>query len=331
MNLKSRQTFIIPSLLFSLILISCTVPKNITTFSQFEKSNCYNQTDYHYTVDEIPKTIFESSPDSSLFNTFSFESLNIANATGILNFLNQFTVLKSEYSSQPTPDNKIALLELRQTIYGKINIASLEISSVTSELECEEERLDQISNYLKSKVEQREKNLVIGSIVVGAAGGITAEGLNNSSSAGKSGSYVAIGASLLEATLGILMLTNKQTISYKHERNTPGEIWNAPPVSKTLPPSIWYYLNFKDSSKRKQSLRELLIQNWTAFGQVENSKRKKDKNNREEIYFGTGGKYSAEELKNRADMYDQVKAYINLMKQDLKLLSIEFEKFTTGK
>jgi len=46
------------------------------------------------------------------------------------------------------------------------------------------------------------------------------------------------------------------------------------------------------------------------------------------LYFGEGGRYTAEQLKNRAAMLDQVEASITLMKQDLKVLSIEFEKYS---
>lgn len=45
-----------------------------------------------------------------------------------------------------------------------------------------------------------------------------------------------------------------------------------------------------------------------------------------ELYFGEGGKYSAEQLSTRADMLDQLESHINLMKQDLRKLSIEIEQ-----
>ncbi len=327
MSSQNKQIALPVFIILFFSLSSCSGIKNISSIPDFDKSNCYNQTDYHYTVEQMPSPAYKMKTDTTLSNHFSFESLNVANAIGVLNLLTKYAVLKSEYINQPSLNIEIELLKVRQTITEKINTSSLEISSVASELDCEEERADQISNYLKSKVEEREKNLVISSIVVGAAGAIAAEVLNNTESAGNTGSYVAVGASLIEATLGVLMLVNKQKILFTHLRNTPGEIWNAPPTSSTLPPAIWYYLNYKDEEKRKESLRELLVENWTTFGQVEKPD-KKGNDKAEELYFGKGGLYSAEELKNRADMYDQIEAYINLMKQDLKILSIEFGNFT---
>ena len=193
-------------------------------------------------------------------------------------------------------------------------------------MDCEEERTTQIASFLKGEVEKREKNLVIGSIIVGALGAIATEVLNNSD-VENLGSYVAIGTAITEASLGILMLNNKKKIEFVHERNTPGEIWVGPTTSKTLPASIWYYLNYKNSEVRKVSLRNLLIEHWKTFGQVD-KRAKHNSKETHEIYFGLGGKYTFEQLENRAAMYDQIESYIKLMKQDLKTLSTEFENFS---
>lgn len=321
-----KQASIVSTLLLSTIIMSsCSGVREIISFGNRDKSNCYNQADYHYNFDELPTSLEIQSLDTNLFQDFSFESLNIANAFGFLNLLGEFNILKHDHLQNPSTENKLKLIELKLEIIQKINNASLEISSVTSELDCEEERASQIANFLKGKVEKQERNLVIGSIIVGAVGAITTEGLNNHPSAGKAGSYVAIGTAITEATLGILMLTNKKKIEFFHERNTPGEIWTGSLTSKTLPPSIWYYLNFKDAENRKTSLRNLLIQHWETFGQVEKKTNNKT-NDTDEIYFGLGGKYTFEQLENRADMYDQIESYISLMKQNLKTLSEEFEK-----
>ncbi|MFZ2905709.1 MAG: hypothetical protein WAZ98_05850 [Cyclobacteriaceae bacterium] len=301
--------------------------REISALANLDKSNCYHQTDYFYTADALPKKIEIQAIDTSLSNGFSFEALNVVNAFGFLDLLKVYDMQKNKYLRNPTIENRLKLIELNSTITQKINIASIEISSVTSELDCEEKRADQISNFLKGKADDRERNLVIGSIVVGALGAIVTESLNNSSSGENAGSYVAVGTALAEATFGIMMLANNKKVSFSHERNTPGEIWLGPPTSKTLPPSIWYYLTYKDPDKGKESLREVMVKNWTTFGQIKND-NKKSNQSLQELYFGTGGKYSSEQLKNRADMYDQIGAYINVMKQDLKTLSIEFERFS---
>lgn len=298
-------------------LQSCSNEKK--TFSKFEqgKSSCFTQSDYNYSSLKLPKPIYSLKIDTILSNHFSIASLNVANSIGILDRLNKLIETKYKLQNNSSIELKIELLENIQFIQHKINTNSLEISSVTSELDCEEERASQISNFMKNKADEREKRLIIGSIIVGSVGSITAEILSNQTS-DNSSTYVAIGTSVAEAVLGVLMLVNNKKITFLHTRNTPAEIWNGPEVSKTLPPSIWYYLNYKNPSDNKPSLREQLIHNWTNFGQI-------DSNNKtiKPIYFGDGGKYNADELQNRADMYDQIEAFISLMKQDLKQLSIE--------
>lgn len=314
-KMKTLSVFIIV-----IVLLTACTSRN-TGFSTIEKSNCYKQSDYQYTAGDLPARLIERHIDPILSENFSFESLNAANAIGLLDLLAEYTQLQKEKSL--SLDHRLMVLELQHQISQKINMSSLEISSVTSELDCEEKRTNQIANYLINQADDRERNLVIGSIAVGAVGAIASEVLNNDPDAGKSGSYVAIGAAIAETAFGILMLTNKKKVAFNHQRNTLGEIWHGPETSKTLPAAIWYYLNFKDEKYRKEALRELLVKNWADYGQIADDVKKKNQNNTE-IYFGDGGKYSADELKNRADMYDQIESFIGLMKQDLKTLSIEF-------
>ncbi|MCO6494779.1 MAG: hypothetical protein J5I91_03740 [Bacteroidetes bacterium] len=309
------------------IFSSCSNVRDINSIPNLKHSNCYTQKDYSYTASDLPQKSQIQNLDTTLINHFSFAAINIANAIGLLDMLKEYNLLNIQNTLSSSIEKRLKLLELRQTIMQKINTASLEISAVTSEMDCEEERANQIANYLKGKIDQKERNLVIGSIVVGAIGAITSEGLNNNPLSGKSGSYVSVGTALVEATLGVLILINKKSIMFYHERNTPAEIWVGPEISKTLPPPIWYYLNYKDEVNRKKSLRELLVEHWENFGQI-NKFKKKSKKTSLEIYFTKGGKYTSDQLQNRADMYDQIESYINLMKQDLNILSSEFEKLS---
>ncbi len=290
-----------------------------------EASNCYNQPDYQYSESDLPKPITQLSILPEVSENFSPSSINIANAIGVLDLINTYSSLKNEYTKSPTIERKVALLETSMAINQKINTASLEISSVASELDCEEERTSQIANYLKSRGEERENKLLISSIILGAAGSVAAEILSNQSS-GNASTVVGIGTSIAEAGLGFMMLFNKQKTNFYHLRNTPAEIWIGPKVSKTLPPSIWYYLNDENPELKKISLRKQLVENWTHLGQIESNKN--TTLGTDAIYFGKGGTYTSDQLKNRADMYDQIESYVTLMKQDLKQLSIEFVKLS---
>ncbi len=113
-------------------------------------------------------------------------------------------------------------------------------------------------------------------------------------------------------------------MEFYHPRNALKEIWIAPEASSIFPPSVWYYLTYENSNKTEKSLRLQFLDKWLGFGQIADTKEK----NKEKVYnlfFGEGGKYTADQLTNRANMHDQIEAHINLMKQDLKQLALELE------
>ncbi|MCS6974669.1 MAG: hypothetical protein NZM13_09305 [Cyclobacteriaceae bacterium] len=224
-------------------------------------------------------------------------------------------------------EDRLEVLELKQKIIQKIHIASLEVSAVAGEMDCEEERADQIATYLKSKEDNTETRLTVAAIVIGAIGSITAGTLLANGSDNNTPEFIGIGTGLAEAILGVLILRHKQTIQFEHPRNALKDIWEAPANSEIFPPAIWYYLTSKNPLTGEPSLREQIVNKWLGFGQIAEAKE----NKRESIYslfFGNGGKYTADQLTNRANMYDQVEAQINLMNQDLQLLAAEIEQLS---
>lgn len=320
-NNLSSVSFLFCFLLFS----SCSGFKNSQHAIHLDKSYCNKQKQTIYTQADLPKPLYELDIDTVLKNRFSNTSLNMANAIGILDILTDYTKLLLDSSHSSSLEKRIAILEHIHQIDQKINFTSLEISAIASELDCEEERTNQFASYLKERESQTEKGLVIGSIIVGAAGAITAEVVAKKSSNDNLVTGFTIGTSLVETSLGVLMLVNKRKIDFKHSDNALTDIWNNSTVSSYFPPSIWYYLTYENPNTKEKSLAKLLVEKWFLFGQVEEeSSNPKDNNNK--LYFGNGGQYGADELDNRADMLDQTESYVTLMKQDLKTLMAEIAK-----
>lgn len=309
----------------TLALTSCAGLKDTPQTLLLDKSYCTKQAISAYTKDDLPKPFHELQLDTILTNRFSNESLNIANAIGITGLLTKYINLNKDYDAHPTIEKKVDLMELSQHINQKINTASLEISAIASELDCEEERANQFAYYLKEKEGKAEKKLIIGSIIIGAAGAIATEIISNNNPKNNVVSGMTIGVSLAEASLGALMLINKRKIEFYHPENALTDIWTNSSVSNYFPPSIWYYLTFEPPERDQKSFTKLLVDKWVIFGQISN-KRENSKNEDDQLYFGKGGEYEADELKNRADMLDQTEAYVVLMKQDLKTLTYEIEE-----
>jgi hypothetical protein len=312
-------------ILICTLLASCAGVKNTQIKNQLVESNCNQQNVYSYTLEDLPQPIYQLELDTALISRFSFKSLNIAHAIGIMSHLTEYVKTQKDYSQNPTLEKKIHLIELSQRINQRINVSSLEISAVASEMDCEEERTDQIASYLKGREDNAEKKFTVGAIIVGAAGAITTGILIVNGNESNTPDLIGIGTGLTEATLGLSILLNKRTVELRHERNALKEIWEGKETSTMFPPSVWYYLNYYNPNQPYQSsMRYQIIERWMSFGQIYVAKSKKKKS-LINVYFGNGGKYSAEQLYNRASMLDQLEAQISLIKQDLKGLALELE------
>lgn len=311
-----------------ILFISCASFQDSSINLRLEKSNCFQEYYYDYAEDQIPLPLYTITIPANFQENFSKKSINIANAMGILDLLERYIVSLEDFNADPTIENRLRHLELYQKLFQRIGFAELEISSESAELECEEDRADQIAKYLKAKEDDTDTKLTVASIVIAAVGAIgTTVFFDN----GKTPEYIALTAGILGATLGVMILVNKKKVTYQHERNHLQEIWEGPTTSKYFPASVWYYLNYVYPELEEQpSKREEIIEKWMGLGLFDNVKPK-DKEKLIGRFFGEGGVYLSDELAERASMYDQIGSQINLMMQDLKTLSRELEILQTKK
>lgn len=314
---KTIRTILLSS---TLLLGSCASYNNSSFSSQLRHSNCNQQNIYSYGENDLPTPLYQLQIDSVLNSKISRKGLNIANAIGIINQLTKYANTK-ENNNSTSVEKKLDRVSLKLDIFQKINNASLIVSAVSSEMDCEEERTSQIANFLEGKQSDLESKLTIGAIVIGASGAIATGGTISNERVSNS---IGIGTGIAEASLGLLMLFNKRKIDFYHERNALKDVWLGSNTSANFPPFIWYYLNYADPNVPEgKSVRLQIIEKWKNFGQIDEDD---DKQQLDNLYFGKGGKYNADQLNNRADMYDQVESHINLLKQELMALSLEIEK-----
>lgn len=310
------NTHIILFLFLSIFISSCVSIKDANINKQIFASKCNQQNQYTYTAEDFPKALDQMAIEEALKNQISSGSLHIANTIGIIDYLIEYSKLIQDTNGVNDVDKRLKVLELKQSIDHQINNASLIISAVSSELDCEEERVSQIAHYLSENQGALESKLTIGAIVLGATGAILTGGVIKDD---KASNAVGIGTGIAEAGLGLTMLFNKRRIEFSHERNILRDIWEGPTVSSLIPSFIWYYLNYENQNN--PSLRTEIIDKWSQFGQID-----KDSSTNSLLYFGNGGRYTADELDNRADMYDQLESQIYLLKQKLMTLTIEIDQ-----
>ena len=304
------------------MLVSCTTTQHSVLQTELT-SNCNQENSYNYSKSDIPKPLYEIEIDTVLSSRLKEKDLNVANAIGLTSILSEYIHKKKNLQQAPSIQNQLDLISLKQKINSRMDLASLEISSVAAELDCEEERITQIASFLKEKEMKTETRLTVGSIILGSLTAIVTGALVISNDESKTAEYIGVGVGIADAALGVMILTNHRKIELKHPRNVLREIWLATETSTVYPPSIWYYLNYSNPQKGESSLREQLILNWKNYEQVSDTK---SKNNALDIYFSDGGIYSTDQLENRANMYDQIESTIKLMKQDLRNLGQSIEK-----
>lgn len=302
-------------------LYSCSGVKNVQINRQLQNQTCHQISNKYATLDALPQPLHSLSLDTTLKRSFSHAALNVAHAFGILPVLEEFVQLHHRSRADTTVRLHLRKLEVANQLQEKIGLASLEIAAFASELDCEEERVTQLADYMKDAEENAETKFTVAAIVVGAAGAIVS-GLFLDD--GNTADYIGIGTGVAEAALGALIFTNKKKISLSHDRNALQEIWEGNEQPEVFPVSVWYYLNYHNPQQAQQkSLREQIIESWFSFGQI--SKQSSEKVTA--LYFGSGGTYSTAKLYNRASMYDQLESFVKIIMQDLMMLSAELQDF----
>lgn len=324
-TLNKLFSAIVSFLFLAVIFTTCHVEKTPHILNGYAEHGC-NPNNNPANVQDVKVGTFDpGSLDADLRLIFSPASLKVAHAIGILPELEKLVKDKA-FNEKPTvPDKKAERLARLQFIHQRIMQSWLEVSSAAGEMDCEEERADQIATFLKNKEDAFETRLTAASIVLGAAGGLASGLLLVQDAGGSATEMVGIGTGLAGTVLGILILSHKKKTEFYHPHNALKDIWEGPTHSVFFPSAIWYYLNYKDSINSKKSLREELKERWISFGQIDTSASARAKKMRQQM-FGQGGRYTAEQLSNRANMYDQLESVINLMKKDLKTLMHDLEK-----
>jgi hypothetical protein len=247
---------------------------------------------------------------------FSRRVIRIAASLGITNLLNEFAQLESETKTDQS--KQLKLDETRQKAYGQINLATIEISSVLAELECEANRASALKTYIEAQINERINRLNILSITVGAISGMIVGMLNIKNTNNQISVPLIEGIGVVGAAAGgywaLRQLAISRKAEFKHTRNHLQDIKENPQTSYIFPPAIWHFLitpfKIRDSTTTG---RDILLRTFQNAGAMEDAKITA-------ILFGKGGLYSVEMLGMRMNMLQLLITEINLMKYELKRL-----------
>jgi hypothetical protein len=128
---------------------------------------------------------------------------------------------------------------------------------------------------------------------------------------------MAVSGGTVTAGLGLASFFVHRRTNYEHRRNLLADVWLGPATSEMYPPVIWTYLTRAAfSNSRRAPIRDGIVGRWKQFQQVEDPATAV-------MLFGSGGSYDVDALRLRAAMLDEVKAEVELARQDLAALAAE--------
>lgn len=214
----------------------------------------------------------------------------------------------------------IQRMSLRQQIMDRITLTGFEVASVIAELNCEDERNDQLRDRLLSQENERLRNLTVAGMVIGAVTAISSGALQLADN-NTAGNIISMVGGTSEVGIGIAALNSGDVGNLNHRRNILGDIWHERANQETFPPVVWNYLTTR-SSKTRNTVRENLISLWRASGRL-GELDSEEEQRRIALIFGEGGQYNADELKTRETMLDLLEAHVSLLNQDVAELATE--------
>ncbi|MGY6742743.1 MAG: hypothetical protein ACXIUQ_08410 [Cecembia sp.] len=204
---------------------------------------------------------------------------------------------------------RLERLELKTRMIAKIMKMNLELHSLMSAIDCEEEKSDQIASYLEKALRKKERNLTVAAIITGAVVGVSAGIILASDNPQNDwAEYIGIAGGLTEVFLGLSILKLDRKVIIRHPKNILRDVYIAEERPIYFPPSTWYYFNSKKHSQQRISLKEQLVERWDTYNLTDEGMA---------LLLSDGGTYSPDLLKNRSEMLDQLESQLSLISKDL--------------
>ena len=258
---------------------------------------------------------------------FSTSAFDTASALEVLPFLDRLLTLEEEVERRGEV-SALAYVRERRHVTDRITLGILDVSTAAVEADCEQRRATLLAEHLQKALDERERTYTVlgllGSgvftIISGGIGiGANSIGVFNSANI----ATVIGGASeLIFGTAALVDTTARGDLH--HERNLLRDIWTG--ENNNFAPAIWSFLNRRPLEEPAQrTFRENLISQWQEEGWL-GAAGSDVHQHRIDLFFGKGGRYTVDELRDRAAMLDLLANDISLMHQGLNGLIRELLK-----
>ena len=246
---------------------------------------------------------------------FSPRFHRIAAAVGLLPLLQQSVVLEQAQAAKE-PGAEVRLLRVRQQILARTILATLEATSLSAVVRCEQARADELADSLATSQTKSAQVATVVSIIIESATMIATGGLIIAGHEIAEGIAALVGGTLAASIAG-WSLYQPGEHEFHHERNVLKEIWENPKQAQYFPVAVWRFLN--EPTEEGQSLREQLVESWKSLSRIKGLTLEEE-NKRFTLLVGPGGIYTIGDLRSRGAMLEMLAAAIDLMHDELEVL-----------
>jgi hypothetical protein len=256
----------------------------------------------------------EAFERESAVKLYSPIGVHIADVTDLLPLLNRMARLEVEQAA--TAD----IERVRRKLVTRLQLATLEVSGLVAEIECEVQRADQVQDRLRDIQLTRTTSQTILGVIFGGLANILSGGIGLATRAGDAGNIVSVTGGALEVLFGTSANFTKVRQEFSHPRNHLTPVWDGSPQSDLFSQRAWRFLSEPGSRDLEgHSLRDVMLQTWQEVGKLGEPGSIREKE-RKELLFGSGGIYDSEQLHVRETMLQQLESSIQLMHQELETL-----------
>ncbi len=293
-----------------------TLPPSVSTYS-FDRrclSGAPEVRSLPVSQNERRQELNDAIEKEAAVQLYSPIGVHIADVTGLLPLLNRMAGLELQHAASTDIE------PVRRKLVTRLQLATLEVSGLVAEIECEVQRADQVQDHLKDIQLTRVTSQTILGVIFGGLANIISGGIGLATRAGDAGNIVSVTGGALEVLFGASANFTKVRQEFSHPRNHLAEVWEGSLHSELISKKAWRFLS--EPSLRDlegHSLRDVMLQTWQEkekLGEPGSSREKE----RKTLLFGSGGVYDSDQLHVREAMLQQLEASIQLMHQELETL-----------
>jgi len=263
---------------------------------------------------EKPASRLSDAEQEQAAKLYSPIAVHIADVLDLLPQLDRLARLENE--GAPAAE----IERVRRRLTTRLQLATLEVSSLVAELECEVQRADEVQDRLKEAQTRRTTTQTVLGVIFGGLANILSGGIGMATQAGDAVNITSVMGGVLEVLFGSSANFTKVQQEFSHPHNHLDAFWHGTSTEEVFSKSVWRFLTEPDVRDLKGlSLREVLIKTWEQEGRLGEQGSQKEQE-RKDLLFGKGGLYDPETLHLREAMLHQLESSIQLMHQDMETL-----------